>query len=70
MWNFLVSSLSVGCTLVLFDGSPLRVPSYLWNLVDDLGVTLFGTSAKYIDALSVCIFSFYSHHPNTRVESV
>lgn len=53
MWNFLVSSLSVGCTLVLYDGSPLRDPAYLWNLVDELGITIFGTSAKYIDQLSV-----------------
>ena len=53
MWNFLVHGLSVGCTLVLYDGSPLRDPAYLWNLVDDLGITIFGTSAKYIDQLSV-----------------
>ncbi|KII95198.1 hypothetical protein PLICRDRAFT_34037 [Plicaturopsis crispa FD-325 SS-3] len=52
MWNFLVSALSVGCTLVLYDGSPLRDPAYLWQLVDDLGITLFGTSAKYLDQLS------------------
>lgn len=56
MWNFLVSALSVGSTLVLYDGSPLRDPSYLWKLVDDLGITIFGTSAKYIDQLSVCGF--------------
>ena len=53
MWNFLVNALSVGCTLVLYDGSPLREPAYLWNLVDELGITIFGTSAKYIDQLSV-----------------
>jgi acetoacetyl-CoA synthetase len=53
MWNFLVSGLSIGCALVLYDGSPLRDPAYLWNLVDRLGITIFGTSAKYIDQLSV-----------------
>ncbi|KAH9482673.1 Acetoacetyl-CoA synthetase [Psilocybe cubensis] len=52
MWNFLVSGLSIGCTLVLYDGSPLRDPSLLWKLVDDLGITIFGTSAKYLDQLS------------------
>ncbi|KAG6919424.1 hypothetical protein DXG01_006307 [Tephrocybe rancida] len=52
MWNFLVSGLSMGSTLVLYDGSPLRDPAYLWRLVDDLGITIFGTSAKYIDHLS------------------
>lgn len=52
MWNFLISGLGVGCTLVLYDGSPLRRPSFLWELVDKLGITIFGTSAKYIDQLS------------------
>ena len=53
MWNFLVSSLTVGCTLVLYDGSPLWDVSLLWKLVDELGITIFGTSAKYLDQLSV-----------------
>ncbi|KAF9009054.1 acetoacyl-CoA synthetase [Cyathus striatus] len=52
MWNFLASALSIGCTLVLYDGSPLRDPSLLWRLVDNFGITIFGTSAKYIDQLS------------------
>ncbi|PCH41206.1 acetoacetyl-CoA synthetase [Wolfiporia cocos MD-104 SS10] len=52
MWNWLVSALTIGCTLVLYDGSPLRDPSYLWRLVDELGISIFGTSAKYIDQLS------------------
>jgi len=66
MWNFLVSGLSVGCTLVLYDGSPLRDPAYLWNLVDELGITIFGTSAKYIDHLSVFPFlvSLWARLPN------
>ncbi|KAJ7129661.1 acetoacetyl-CoA synthetase [Mycena epipterygia] len=52
MYNFLISGLSVGCTLVLYDGSPLRDPSFLWKLADDLKISIFGTSAKYIDQLS------------------
>ncbi|KAF9568890.1 acetoacetyl-CoA synthetase [Agrocybe pediades] len=52
MWNFLVGGLSIGCTLVLYDGSPLRDVSLLWKLVDQLGITIFGTSAKYLDQLS------------------
>ncbi len=55
MWNYLASGLALGCTLVLYDGSPLRDPAYLWNLVDELGITIFGTSAKYLDQLSVSI---------------
>ncbi|KAF5333725.1 hypothetical protein D9611_002601 [Ephemerocybe angulata] len=52
MWNFLVSGLTLGCTLVLYDGSPLKDPSILWRMVDELGITIFGTSAKYLDHLS------------------
>jgi acetoacetyl-CoA synthetase len=61
MWNFLVSGLSVGCTLVLYDGSPLRDPSYLWRLADELQISVFGTSAKYLDQLSV------NNHPTNCV---
>ncbi|KAI0677532.1 acetoacyl-CoA synthetase [Trametes maxima] len=61
MWNFLVSGLTVGCTLVLYDGSPLHDPAYLWRLVDDLGITIFGTSAKYIDQLAK-VYKPAEHH--------
>ncbi|MCZ3389739.1 MAG: acetoacetate--CoA ligase [Actinomycetia bacterium] len=51
MWNWLVSALACGASLVLYDGSPFHpVPDRLWDLVDELGITFFGTSAKYIDA--------------------
>ncbi|KAJ7700102.1 acetyl-CoA synthetase [Mycena rosella] len=52
MYNFLISGLSVGCTLVLYDGSPLRDPDFLWKLTDRLKISIFGTSAKYLDQLS------------------
>ncbi|KAG8934326.1 hypothetical protein FRC02_010183 [Tulasnella sp. 418] len=52
MWNFLVNALSVGCTLVLYDGSPLRDPALLWKMAEELKFTIFGTSAKYLDQLS------------------
>jgi acetoacetyl-CoA synthetase len=48
-----VSGLCASSTLVLYDGSPLRNPGLLWKLVDDLAITIFGTSAKYLDQLSV-----------------
>jgi acetoacetyl-CoA synthetase len=48
MWNWLVSSLAVGATVVLFDGAPLSPPTMLWDLVEQEGVTVFGTSAKYL----------------------
>jgi acetoacetyl-CoA synthetase len=48
MWNWLVSSLAVGATVVLYDGAPLSPPTLLWDLVERERVTVFGTSAKYL----------------------
>ncbi|HEY7480031.1 MAG TPA: acetoacetate--CoA ligase [Gemmatimonadales bacterium] len=48
MWNWLVSSLAVGATVVLYDGAPLAPPHVLWDLVQQERVTVFGTSAKYL----------------------
>ncbi|KAF7355325.1 Acetoacetyl-CoA synthetase [Mycena sanguinolenta] len=62
MYNFLISGLSVGCTLVLFDGSPLRDPAFLWKLTDDLKISIFGTSAKYIEQLAKRYKPRYHHN--------
>jgi acetoacetyl-CoA synthetase len=52
MWNWLVSCLGTGATIVLFDGNPFHPgPEALFDLVDELDVTLLGVSAKYIDAV-------------------
>ncbi|MEP6731424.1 MAG: acetoacetate--CoA ligase [bacterium] len=49
MWNWLVSSLAVGSTVVLYDGAPLlRGQAVLWDLVAAEGVSIFGTSAKWL----------------------
>ncbi len=48
MWNWMVSSLAVGATVVLFDGAPLAPPSILWDMAERERVTVFGTSAKYL----------------------
>ena len=49
MWNWEVSVLATGCSLVLYDGSPLHPHNaVLWDLVDRCGITVFGTSAKWI----------------------
>ena len=53
MWNWLVSSLAWGATVLLYDGSPFYPsPKILFDYVDAENMTLFGTSAKFIDALS------------------
>jgi acetoacetyl-CoA synthetase len=49
MWNYLVSGLGVGSTVVMFDGNPVHPDiSMLWHLAADLGVTYFGTSAPFL----------------------
>jgi acetoacetyl-CoA synthetase len=52
MWNWLVSALANGATLLLYDGSPFH-PSgnILWDFAEAERCTHFGTSAKYIDAI-------------------
>ena len=52
MWNWLTCSLSVGATLVLYDGNPFHPgPEALWQMAQDEKITVFGTSAGYIEAL-------------------
>jgi acetoacetyl-CoA synthetase len=52
MWNWLVSALATGATVVLYDGSPFYpMPTALWTLAHEERITIFGTSAKYLSAL-------------------
>src|SRR3546814_13532430 len=63
MWNWLVSGLACGATLLLYDGSPLHPDgNILFDYADAEGRTLFGTSAKYIDALKQGGFETKSTH--------
>ena len=52
MWNWLMSSLGVGATIVLYDGNP-NYPDWgtMWRLVEEEGLTVFGTSATYLHFL-------------------
>ncbi len=52
MWNWLVSGLASGATLLLYDGSPFHPhPGVLFDYAETERMTMFGTSAKYIDAI-------------------
>jgi len=52
MWNWLVSTLATGATVVLYDGSPFYPdPEVLWRMAEEEELTVFGTSAKYLSAL-------------------
>jgi acetoacetyl-CoA synthetase len=51
MWNFLVSGLLVGATVVMYDGNPGHPDlGALWRLAERQGVTYFGTSAPFVQA--------------------
>jgi acetoacetyl-CoA synthetase len=50
MWNWLLSSLAVGATVVLYDGNPVYPDmGVMWQLAQDEKITIFGTSASYIN---------------------
>ena len=52
MWNWMVSSLALGATLTLYDGSPAYPDSsILFRIIDEEKVSIFGTSAKFISAV-------------------
>ncbi len=52
MWNWLVSGLAAGATLALYDGSPFAPgSSVLFDYIDEAKINVFGTSAKFIDAI-------------------
>jgi acetoacetyl-CoA synthetase len=52
MWNWLVSSLAVGATVLLYDGSPFDPsPAVLLDFAEQERMTVFGTSAKYLSTI-------------------
>jgi acetoacetyl-CoA synthetase len=63
MWNWLVSGLASGATLLLYDGAPLYPdPGSLWRIAEKEKVKVFGTSAKYLSALEKA-----GYHPRQHV---
>jgi acetoacetyl-CoA synthetase len=71
MWNWLVSGLAAGATLLLYDGSPFH-PSgnILWDYAQAERCTHFGTSAKYIDALKKADFKPRETHDLTPLRAI
>ncbi|KAJ2316971.1 hypothetical protein IWW51_005487, partial [Coemansia sp. RSA 2702] len=71
MWNWLVGALSVGTAIVLYEGSPFKPDaSVLWAIVDRLGVTAFGTSAKYIQSLEDMDYRPMDHHSLHTLQAI
>ncbi|WP_373951922.1 acetoacetate--CoA ligase [Vibrio pomeroyi] len=63
MWNWHVSALASGACLVIFDGSPVYPqPNVLWDLAQRADVSLFGTSAKYLEAIDKAELSPIDSH--------
>ena len=71
MWNWLVSGLALGATLVLYDGSPFHPgPARLIDLIDAENISIFGTSAKYLAALEKAGERPASSHQLTRLKAI
>jgi len=52
MWNWLISSLGVGATIILYDGNPAHPDvGAMWKLTQDEKISIFGLSASYVNAL-------------------
>ncbi len=71
MWNWLMSSLAVGATVVLYDGSPMYPNTdAMFEIVEKEQVTVFGTSAKYIASLSKADYKPKEHHQLNQLRTV
>src|SRR5688572_5747888 len=71
MWNWLVSALASGATLVLYGGAPLHPDAgILWRLAERENVAVFGTSAKYLSALEKSGFEPRSRHALPALRSI
>lgn len=52
MWNWLISSLMLGASVVLIDGSPVYPDNEsIWKKIEEEGLTIFGTSPKYLSSI-------------------
>ena len=71
MWNWLVSGLVTGGTVVLFDGSPaFPTADVLWQMAEDAGVTVFGTSPKFLSTCEKAGLRPGADHDLSRLKAV
>jgi acetoacetyl-CoA synthetase len=71
MWNWLVSALATGATLMLYDGSPFYPnTNILLDYAEQEQFTVFGTSAKYIDVLRKESVNFTQTHKLSHLKSI
>jgi acetoacetyl-CoA synthetase len=68
MWNWLISSLMIGATVVLYDGSPVYPNTdFLWKKIEEEKISVFGTSPKF---LSICQKSNIMPGKSNNLESL
>jgi acetoacetyl-CoA synthetase len=68
MWNWLVSALACGTTIVLYDGSPTYPgPQALWDLAERERVTVFGVSPRYLASIAKADYVPRAHHALTAM---
>jgi acetoacetyl-CoA synthetase len=71
MWNWLVTVLASNATILLYDGSPFHpTGNVLFDFADATGMTLFGTSAKFIDAVSKAALAPIDTHDLASVRTM
>jgi acetoacetyl-CoA synthetase len=71
MWNWLVSVLSSKASIVLFDGSPMyKKEDLLLKIANKEDITLFGVSAKYIDALRKTNINFKKKYKLSKLRTI
>lgn len=71
MWNWLVSSLSQGASLILYDGSPFFPDNgALFKLVQDERVTIWGTSPKYLSTIEKAGVSPAASHDLSSLKTI
>lgn len=71
MWNWMVSTLMTGATLVIYDGSPFHPsPNVLWDMAEAEKISIFGTSAKYISALEKASFLPNQHYSLSKLKAL
>ncbi len=71
MWNWLVSGLACGATLLLYDGSPFHPDgNVIFDFAQDEKMTFFGTSAKFIDAVRKSGLTPVKTHDLTSVRAI
>lgn len=71
MWNWYVSALATGCTILQYDGAPFYpTPSRLFDFIDEESVTVFGTSAKYLSAIEKQLLTPKKTHSLSKLRTI